>query len=223
METFNLKFVSNVFSITFALQIMDQLSKILDKAEELFFRVGIKSITMDDIARELGMSKKTVYLSVDNKKDLVEKVMQRFIEKEACFVQEIELEKMNAIDIIVEIIKHVHKSLGNLPTSAIYDLQKYYPKSWKLFNGFKNKFIFETMELIIKKGKDEALFRANINEKLIAKFYLISIEGTLNPVNFPSNEFNFKETYLEYIVYHLHGLVSDEGKKYLKTINLNNE
>lgn len=202
---------------------MDQLNKILNKAEELFFRVGIKSVTMDDLSRELGMSKKTIYLSVDNKKDLVEKVMQRYIDKEACFLQEMQINKLNAIDIIVEIVKHVHNSLSNLPLSAIYDLNKYYPKSWGLFNGFKKKFIFESMESIIKKGKEEGLFRASINETLIAKFYLISIEGTLNPNNFPSNEFDFKETYLEYVLYHLHGLVSDQGKQYLKTIKLNNE
>lgn len=211
------------FAFTFALFFMEQLSKILNKAEELFFRVGIKSITMDDIARELGMSKKTVYLSVDNKKDLVEKVMQRYIEKETSFFQDMPVSQMNAIDIIVEIIKHVHQSLGNVPLSAIHDLQKYYPKSWKIFSGFKTKYIYESMEAIIKKGKEEKIFRANINEKLIAKFYLISIEASLNPINFPSNEFNFKETYIEYVIYHLHGLVSDEGKKYLKTIKLNHE
>lgn len=202
---------------------MENLTKILDKSEELFFRVGIKSITMDDISRELGMSKKTLYLFVDNKKDLVEKVMKRYIEKEASFFQNIDVEKLNAIDIIVEIIKHVHKSLGNLPLSAIYDLQKYYPKSWNLFSGFKNEFIFKTMQSIIKKGKEEGLFRENIKETLIAKFYVLAIEGTLNPSNFPNNEFNFKETYLEYIVYHLHGLVNENGLQYLKKINLNNE
>lgn len=202
---------------------MDNLTKILDKSEELFFRVGIKSITMDDIARELGMSKKTVYLFVDNKKDLVEKVMKRYIEKEASFFQTIDTQKLNAIDIIVEIIKHVHKSLGNLPLSAIYDLQKYYPKSWSMFNGFKKEFIFKTMESIIRKGKEEGLFRANIKETLIANFYVLAIEDTLNPSNFPENKYNFKDTYFEYIIYHLHGLASEEGLQYLKKINLNNE
>lgn len=202
---------------------MEQLSKILDKSEELFFRVGIKSITMDDIASELGMSKKTLYLSVENKKDLVEKVMKRYIEKEIEFQRNIEPTKLNAIDIIVEIMKHVHKSLGNLPHSAIYDLQKYYPKSWKLFTAFKNDYVFKSMESIIKKGKAEGLFRQDINETLIAQFYAISIEGTLNPNSFPNNTFNFKKVYIEYITYHLHGLVSENGLQYLKKIKLNNE
>lgn len=202
---------------------MENLTKILDKSEELFFRVGIKSVTMDDIARELGMSKKTLYLFVDNKKDLVEKVMKRYIAKEALFFQNIGDYKLNAIDIIVEIIKHVHQALSNLPLSAIYDLQKYYPKSWSLFTGFKNEFIFKSMESIIRQGKEEGLFRENVKESLIASFYVLAIEGTLNPLNFPNNVFNFKETYTEYITYHLHGLASENGLQYLKKIKLNNE
>ncbi|MGB0886157.1 MAG: TetR/AcrR family transcriptional regulator [Chitinophagales bacterium] len=202
---------------------MDQFNSILDTSEALFFRVGIKSITMDDIARELGMSKKTLYVHVKNKKDLVEKVIQRYIANEASFAQNINIDTMNAIDIIVEIINHVHKSISNLPHSAIYDLQKYYPKSWKLFIDFKNQFVFNTMVNIIQKGKIEGLFRKTINERLIAKFYVIAVDGTLNPVNFKDENISFKDIYLEYIIYHLHGLVSTEGKKYLKTIKLNNE
>ena len=76
---------------------------------------------------------------------------------------------------------------------------------------------------IIKKGKTEGLFRKTINERLIAKFYVIAIDGTLNPENFQEENVQYKDIYLEYITYHLHGLVSTEGKKYLKTIKLNNE
>lgn len=220
---FQLNICFHYFLSLFLRQIMDQFNSILNTSEELFFRVGIKSITMDDIARELGISKKTLYIHVDNKKDLVEKVMQRYIENEALFAQEIKQDALNAIDIIVEIIKHVHKSISNLPHSAIYDLQKYYPKSWKLFIDFKNEFIFNMMIKIIHKGKTEGHFRKNINERLIAKFYVIAIDGTLNPLNFQDENIQFKDIYLEYIIYHLHGLVSTEGKKYLKTINLNHE
>lgn len=202
---------------------MEQLNEILNASEALFFKVGIKSITMDDIARELGISKKTLYLHVKNKKDLVEKVMQRYIENEANFMQNMKLETMNAIDIIVEIIKHVHKSISNLPHSAIYDLQKYYPKSWKHFTAFKDEMIFNMMVGIILKGKMEGIFRENINERLIAKFYVIAMDGTLNVENFKSENIAFKDIYLEYITYHLHGLVSDEGKKYLKTIKIDHE
>ena len=141
------------FQPNFAIEIMDQVTKILHKSRELFFKVGIKSVTMDDIARLLGMSKKTLYQFVDNKADLVNKVMIQHIEEETAFVGVLKNDDLNAIDVIVEIVKHVVQTMRNVPQSALYDLQKYYPKSWNIFNEFKNELIFSTMRDIIIKGK----------------------------------------------------------------------
>tara|TARA_B110000908_G_C10193864_1_gene421891 strand:- start:310 stop:912 length:603 start_codon:yes stop_codon:yes gene_type:complete len=200
---------------------MSTEQKILQKTQQLFFRLGIKSVTMDDIAQELGMSKKTLYKFVDNKSDLVYKVLQNHLKEEQEFIETLENLQVNAIDVIVEIIKHVINSLSNMPLSTLYDLQKYYPKSWALVEDFKSCAIVETMENILKKGKKENLFRKEIKEDLISKFYMISIEGIMNPFNFTTyKNYDFKDIYLEYIVYHLHGIVSDKGHEYLKTIKL---
>ncbi len=200
---------------------MEQLNKILEKSRELFFRLGIKSVTMDDISRELGISKKTLYKFVDNKSDLVLKTMQQHLNEEQAFIDDLKNTELNAIDVIIEIIKHVVKTMHNLPLSAMYDMQKYYPKSWALLDEFKNCSITETMQDILVKGKKEKLFRKEIKEDLLSKFYLISLEGMMNPFHFINEKnYSFKEIYLEYIIYHLHGIVSDQGHEYLKTIKL---
>lgn len=200
---------------------MSTEQKILQKTQQLFFRLGIKSVTMDDIAQELGMSKKTLYKYVDNKSDLVFKVLESHLLSEEEFITNLEKLDVNGIDLIVEIIKHVINSMKNLPLSAIHDLQKYYPSSWALLEDFKSCSILATMEKILKKGKGEGLFRKEIKEDLLARFYMISVEGIMNPFNFTANKkYEFKEIYLEYIIYHLHGIVSDEGHEYLKTIKL---
>lgn len=200
---------------------MTKEQKILNKTQQLFFRLGIKSVTMDDISQELGMSKKTLYKYVVNKSDLVYKVLQNHLDTEQEFIEELENLNINGIDVIVEIIKHVINSMSNMPLSALYDLQKYYPESWALLEEFKSASILETMENILKKGKKEGLFRKEIKEDLLAKFYMISIEGVMNPFNFTEyKNYEFKDIYLEYIIYHLHGIVSDEGHEYLKTIKL---
>jgi len=198
---------------------MEQYNKILNKSRELFFKLGIKSITMDDISRELGISKKTLYKYVDNKADLVLKSMQQHLDEERAFIDNLQKKDINAIDTIVEIIKNVIKTMHNLPLSAMYDMQKYYPKSWALFDDFKSCSIVDTMKELLIKGKKENLFRKEINEDLLSKFYIISLEGMMNPFNF-SSDYTFKDIYLEYIVYHLHGIVSDKGHEYLKTIKL---
>ena len=100
---------------------MSTEQKILEKTKELFFRLGIKSVTMDDIAQELGMSKKTLYKYVDNKSDLVYKVLQNHLLAEEEFIEQLEKLDVNGIDLIVEIIKHVIKSMSNMSLSAIYD------------------------------------------------------------------------------------------------------
>lgn len=195
--------------------------KILEKTRQLFFRVGIKSVTMDNIAQELGMSKKTLYKYVDNKSDLVYKVLQRHLEEEEQFIETLKNSNLNGIDTIVSIIKNVIKSLSNMSLSVIYDLQKYYPKSWGLLEEFKSCSIIDTMQTILVKGKGEGLFREEIKEELISKFYIMCVEGMMNPFNFTDyNKYDFKDIYLEYIIYHLHGIVSDEGHEYLKTIKL---
>lgn len=200
---------------------MSTEQKILKKTQQLFFRLGIKSVTMDDIAQELGMSKKTLYKYVDNKSDLVYKVLQNHLLVEEKFIETLENSKLNGIDTIVEIIKNVIKSMSNMPLAAIYDLQKYYPESWALLEEFKSCSIVDTMENILKKGKKEGLFRTEIKEDILSKFYMISVEGILDPFNFTAHKkYDFKEIYLEYIIYHLHGIVSDEGHEYLKTIKL---
>jgi len=200
---------------------MNQLENILTKSKDLFFQRGVKSVTMDDISRELGISKKTLYIYVSNKADLVEKSMRQHLEEKQKFIDALKSSDLNAIDTIVEIIKHVVKSMNNMPLSALFDMQKYYPKSWAMFDEFKEQVIFSTMKNILIKGKKEGLFRKEMKEYLISKFYMISVEGMMNPFNFQTSQnYDFKDVYLEYIVYHLHGIVSDKGHKYLKTIKL---
>jgi len=147
--------------------------------------------------------------------------MRQHLEAEQIFIDALRTSDLNAIDRIVEIIKHVIKSMNNMPMSALYDMQKYYPKSWAMFDKFKEQVIFSTMKNILIKGKKEGLFRMEMKEELISNFYMITVEGMMNPFNFQTgNNYDFKDIYLEYIVYHLHGIVSDKGHEYLKTIKL---
>ena len=198
---------------------MEQLNKILYKSVELFFRAGIKSVTMDDVARTLGISKKTLYQFVENKSDLVEKTLLRHFEDEKEFIKNLADKNLNAIDHIVEIVKHVLTSHRDIPTSAIFDLQKYYPKTWTHFNEFKDEIMFKTMKTNIIQGKAEGFFRESTDEELVAKFYTIAIEGMLNPNLFDSKNYSFEKIYVEFVTYHLHGIATEKGLNYLKTLS----
>lgn len=202
---------------------MNPLDTILDKSEELFFQLGVRSVTMDEISKALGISKKTLYLSVENKKDLVNKVIFRHIEREKTFFDQLKKQNLNAIDTLVELVKHVVDFFQKMPTAVIYDLQKYYPNAWQIIDTFKRSFALKEMEQLILKGQKESLFRAEINAQLTAFYYFIILDSFFQPNFLVQLNTSFNAIYLDYISYHLHGLVSAEGKKYLNTINLNND
>lgn len=201
---------------------MDQELAILNKSKELFFRLGVKSITMDDLAREMGVSKKTIYLYVANKSELVDKVMQMHVEQEKATMQEIIEQSSNAIHQTYLIIKAVLSQLRNIHPSSIYDIQKYYPKTWQIFVQFKNDFIYTLVKENLERGIKEGLYRENLDTHLVARLYINAIEYIVNPAYFPATKYNFSDLYIHYINYHIRGVVSEKGADYLKTIELSN-
>ena len=99
----------------------------------LFMRNGIKSMTMDDIARELSISKKTIYKYFDDKSDLVNQVMQFHLDNDKRLVAEFSKNDFNAIDQMFEIAKNTTRNIKEIHPSSYFDLQKYYPLAWENF------------------------------------------------------------------------------------------
>lgn len=203
---------------------MKDCSKELNLITELFTQFGVKSLTMDDIARHLGMSKKTIYQHVKDKKELVLKCVKHKICNNQCTIQE-KSQKVdgNAIDILMEINKEVGLNLSRLHPSIMYDLQRYYPESFQVINDHKEEFIYnmilENLELGIKQG----LYRENINPKLIAQVYVHMIDTMINKTKFHLPEFSLSEFHKELIRYHIRGIASNKGIEYLASKFNNSE
>ncbi|NRA48435.1 MAG: TetR/AcrR family transcriptional regulator, partial [Phaeodactylibacter sp.] len=104
---------------------------IIKTAFELFLRYGIKSVTMDDIAREMGMSKKTLYQYVPNKADLIDQIFQAHIDDEQCMTEEIRSTSSDALEEMLKIGQYVVQKLRSVSPAAVYDLRKYYGSIWK--------------------------------------------------------------------------------------------
>ena len=183
-------------------------------------RYGIKSITMDDIAKGLGMSKKTLYQYVDNKKDLVYKVMNDHISCEKEALLEIHEKAGNAIEEMIMIGDHISHSLRKMHAAILYDLQKYYPQSWKQFTSFKVSFIYDRISNNIKRGQEEGQYRTDFNVDIVARIYIARIEMVFDQTLFPPQQFGILKIYKEYLMYHMRSIVSDEGKDYLEKQNL---
>jgi len=200
------------FVHTFA-AILEIKEKILDISEELFLNYGLKSISMDDISKQLGMSKKTVYQYIDNKKDLVEQVIQRYIGKEASLVNELHSEASDAIDEYLGIARHILIVLRKMKPTIIYDLKKYYPESWNLIETLHFQFIENSIKRNIEKGIKEELYRNDINAEIISKLYITKNVAMSDESIFPIKDFSRDGLFVEFLKYHLHGIVSEKGHR----------
>lgn len=206
--------VSKVFYICGVID--EKFIEILEKAGKVFMRYGIKSVTMDDIARELKISKKTLYKYVSDKQDLVNKVMQGYIEMEQIACKDIFNSAENAIDAIIGLTKNISKEILHIHPSIYFDLEKYYPDGWETMQQHKNVFILNCMTDNIQQGVKEGLYRDNVNADIVARIYVHNIDTIFKGSIFQDTDYTYKTLYFESMRYHLRGICSDEGIAYLQ-------
>jgi TetR/AcrR family transcriptional regulator, cholesterol catabolism regulator len=204
----------------------EELKNILKKARSLFMKYGIKSITMDDVSRELGISKKTLYQYVENKTDLLNKVLDLTIDEKECMMETADLPNMNAIEGLFSILRLVGQIIKEYSISVIYDLKKYYPALYEKMNLARREKIYDRIMKNLEKGIDEGLYRKDINKKLIAKVQVDRMEKTIESDYLPIDELSAPEIFLELYKYHIRGIATAKGLKELdkeiekfKTIN----
>lgn len=217
METF---FVFKVSVITFA-PIMRE--KIIQKATELFINLGFKSVTMDDLANEMGISKKTIYSHFRNKSELVEETTMTMCDFITCGIDNIVCLQKNPIEELYEIKKFVMVNLKNEKTSPLYQLQKYYPK---IHGSLKEK-QYESMHGCVlenvKRGMEMEIYRSNLNVEFVSRIYFSGVMSLKDENLFPSQIFSKPDVLDQYLEYHLRGIVTPKGRKILNSIINSNQ
>ncbi|HRG36940.1 MAG TPA: TetR/AcrR family transcriptional regulator [Bacteroidia bacterium] len=192
---------------------METKDRVLQGAEELFFKYGIKSVTMDDIAKHLSISKKTIYQFYGDKNEIVDTLMRLKLEEDKTIIQQIHLESENVITEVLGLMKHMSQMFSKLNPNVFYDLQKYHPEAWKLFNEFKEECMETMVENAIKKGVKEGLVRADINTKIIARLRMEEIQLGFNANVFPPDKYKIVDIQLELLDHFLHGICTLKGHK----------
>ncbi len=193
-----------------------ELLNILEKVSILYQKYGIKSITMDDVAREFGISKKTLYQYVTDKPDLVEKVMLLIAEKHNSFFKKLRAKKINAIEELFEVNKYFTGMLKNYNPSMEYDLRKYYPDLFKKIYEVRRKRMYESIIRNMKKGIKEGLYRRDMDIEIIAKLHVSRIENMYDNEIFTNEELISTKVFNEIFIYHLRGIANVTGIKFLE-------
>lgn len=193
-----------------------KIKNILDKVFEMYNRYGIKSVTMDDVASMLGMSKKTLYQYVADKKDLVEKVVDRLIEKKDCLQQDVYKKSLNAIEEIFELAIIMNEHVKNYNPAMEYDLKKYYPGLHQRISLIRREKMYNAVINNLKKGIESSIYRKEMDVDIIAKIFVSRVELSLDNPLFPPEEITSAKVFKEMMTYHMHGICNAEGLKILK-------
>lgn len=192
---------------------MEMQERIRQKADELFRRYGIRSVTMDEIAAQLGISKKTIYQFYADKDQLVEAVAQDEIRHSQECCQRDQSASANAIEEIFRVMEFVETTFRNMNPSMLYDLEKYHPSGYKKFLEHKNRFLYDMVRTNLERGIREELYRPEIKVEIITRFRLESMMLALNTDLFPPSKFNQVELQREIMEHFLYGVATLKGYK----------
>lgn len=192
---------------------MEVQERIKQKADELFRKFGIRSVTMDEIAGQLGISKKTIYQYYADKDELVDAVTADEIRfsQESC--EKSSRESENAIDEIFQVMEFVEIMFRNMNPSMLNDLEKYHPRSFKKFLEHKNKYLYDMIRKNIERGIREELYRPEIPVELMTRYRLETMMLAFNSQLLQSVKMDMAELHQEIIEHFLYGLSTLKGYK----------
>jgi TetR/AcrR family transcriptional regulator, cholesterol catabolism regulator len=191
----------------------DIKKKILKGAESLFMKYGVRSISMDDIARHLSVSKKTLYQHFADKEDIVTITCQSHIEEMSQEFEMIRKNSKNAIDELAKISSCLKQNSEEMNPSLLFDLQKYHPRAWNVWVNHKNKFIRESVVRNLSQGIEEGYFRPEIDKEVIATMRLELVQLVFDDQIFPPSRFKLYEVQIQIFDHFVYGLVTEKGRK----------
>lgn len=195
---------------------MEMKERIQQKAEELFYRYGIRSVTMDEIAGQLGISKKTIYQSFADKEELVFAVFNKhMIESKDCCVADKEAAD-NAVHEIFLALDMMEDMLKTLNPYILYDLEKFHPAVFQKFKEYKNDFLYKMIMENLERGIAEELYRPDIDVEILTRFRIGTLMLSANVDIFPKNKFTLIEVEKQLLLHFLHGVTTTKGGKLMQ-------
>ena len=193
-------------------------NKIIIRATELFLSLGFKSVTMDDLAQSMGISKKTIYQFFKNKDQLIRSCTKSVQIKLVEVFNEIRKNASNPIIELFQVKKEVMKILGNTETAPQFQLQKFYPEIYKELKDREFELVGKNLQESLERGINSGYFRKEINIDFIMRIYLNGLAGVRDINLFPIKEFKVEQVLEEFIEYHLRAISTKKGLTLLNRI-----
>lgn len=195
---------------------MEIRERILRMADELFRQYGIKSITMDDIARQLSVSKKTIYTHFSTKNDIVDEVIISSMQRIIADMNAISDKAKDAVDEILDVLNYMNEVFTRLHPALFYDLQKYHPGVWESFKKFQNNYLNKSLVDNLKRGMREGVYREDVNIEIAAQLRMNQLTSIYNTGIFPPKKFNLREVHVQSITMYLYSIATLKGFRLIK-------
>lgn len=195
---------------------MSKVDRILEITTALFMRYGIRRVSMDDVAKEAGVSKKTLYSYFNDKKELVFETLNRHFnsEQKHCSATFEQIE--HPVAQILELSQYVLQQLKSTNPVMVQDLKKFFPRSWELFRKYRQEYVMGFMIANLSKGQSLNLYRKNFHPEIIARVYVNNISLAIEQDTVSANKLLLSETISEIIRYHLYGICTPKGIQYFE-------
>lgn len=190
---------------------MEIKDRILEASEVLFLKYGVKSITMDEIAKHLGISKKTIYQCYRDKDEIVYLWTKHWMDRDQENMCEVFAASANAIDELLRVSEHIRVNFASIHASLLFDLQKYHPQAWKIYLHHKRAFILDRITDNLRRGVSEGLYRPGIRIDILARLRLEQVQLAFDGGVFPIDTFHFIEVQEEFLSHFLRGIVTEKG------------
>ena len=196
--------------------------KITSKSEELFFSLGFKSVTMDDIANAMGISKKTIYAHFSNKTELVEVVTFSVLDHISEGIDKINATSINPIEELYDIKMFVINYLKSVKVSPQHQLKKYYPQIYERLQIKQFEKMHSSFENSLKMGMNTGLFRPDIDVNFISRLYFNGVTAIRDISVFPESDFDKNYLFESYLEYHLRAITTLKGLNLLNNFTKSN-
>jgi TetR/AcrR family transcriptional regulator, cholesterol catabolism regulator len=195
----------------------EKATDILEQAAEIFLRYGLKSITMDELSRQLAISKKTLYQFFTDKTDLIEKTLHYISNNKSCQFAKIHDMDLNAIEELFKVYQLAYEMIRQHNPALEFDLQRFYPAIYRKVKEAHRKNIYKATITNLMKGKTEGFYRQDLNEEIITKLHIIRVENFVHNDLLSIEEIHSKDFFEEVFKYHLYGIVSPKGLQFIQT------
>ena len=189
---------------------------LIRRATSVFLRLGIRAVNMADVSSELGISKKTLYKFVRDKRDLIFQCMSWHCAQMERVIEEAKSSSENTIDAELKLIRFIHQITSDMHPSVLFDLNKYHPQAFRFVNERRDKTLRGTMVDNIRRGQLEGLYRSEVNPGVVSRFFISLSHEVRAIAEDASNSTPLSQLYLESALYHIRAIATTAGIAFLE-------